>query len=192
MTLPEPIGLPSTERGAWICYGKRKVSWRVVEPGVLHRNAYEMAWFEVVEREPWRGEPLWLSGTRKVGESWREPFTTKSIEKFSKELLPAIAKYGFGRLWTETHREKPDRTEPEIQELEEAVRFHREKAELEEMHRAGLLEFLPLPQDKRLPSVGVPHLGRTSWDRVVGRVMLDGELVGWVTEDSHIVPNRIS
>ena len=68
MTLQLPDPFASVEIGAYMEHGRRYLSWRLMDPGTLHRNAYAMAWFEVKEWEAFRGDRLSLSAMRRLTE----------------------------------------------------------------------------------------------------------------------------
>lgn len=63
LVLPEPFA--SAPASAHTEYGKRVVTWTLSDPGEIARNGYQIAWVDITEREPWKGEPLWVSATRR-------------------------------------------------------------------------------------------------------------------------------
>lgn len=205
-----PPQLDNAPMSCGTSYGKRVVSWTITEPGEWHRNRFSMAWLEVSEREPWRGEPLWLHASRRPVDSTlaREPFTARARDLISAEVLPGIARYGFSRLWTELHR-RAGRSDPEaveraraameaqIRRAEAELEWHRLTAELHDMHADGLTTLEPLrtgmartvaQRDERRVAVVPRYRGDSSVQPVVARVLVDGEQVGWVTDHGHLIP----
>lgn len=203
LTLPHRLDGAAMSCGT--SYGKRTISWTIAEPGEWHRNRFSMAWLEVSEREPWRGEPLWLSAYRRPVDSTlaREPFTDRAREQLAAEILPSIARYGFSRLWVDLHRQAGrsdpaavDRArqamEAQIRRAEAELEWHRLTAELHDMHADGLTDLDPLPRshERRETRVAVVprYRGDSPVQPVVARVLVDGEQVGWVTDHGHLVP----
>lgn len=208
LTLPAALDGAAVSCGT--SYGKRTITWTIAEPGEWHRNRFSMAWLEVSEREPWRGEPLWLHASRRPVDSTlsREPFTDRARDLISAEVLPGIARYGFSRLWTELHR-RAGRSDPEaverarkameaqIRRAEAELEWHRLTAELHDMHADGLTTLEPLrtgmartvaQRDERRVAVVPRYRGDSSVQPVVARVLVDGEQVGWVTDHGHLIP----
>lgn len=199
---------PRLDGAAMSCgtsYGKRTISWTVAKAGEWHRNRFSMAWLEVSEREPWRGEPLWLSAYRRPVDSTlaREPFTDRAREQLSSEILPWVARYGFSRLWTDLHR-RAGRSDPaaldrarqameaQVQRAAAELAWHRLATELADMHADGLTDLDPLPRshDRRQPRVAVVprYRGDAPVQPVAARVLVDGDQVGWVTDHGQLVP----
>lgn len=198
LVLPAPFD-QVTDFGAWITYGKRKVAFSVIDqPGVFARNQYQSMWVDIEEREPWRGEPLWVSPSRRPpGTSFaREPFTEPARKAMSDLLLPVVARYGFDRWWTELHQGSK-RMAANEQALEDAVAivdWWRRRNELAEMWSMGLLSARPIVRDtyRRGPMVTqLRTYGRGTDSNLVAPVAelwADGGQVGWLTEDSEVVP----
>lgn len=197
LTLPEPFA--SANAGAHTEYGKRKISWTLAEPGEIARNGYQIAWVEITEREPWKGEPLWVSATRRPPgtEGWsRVRFTDKGREAISGILLPLVARYGFTRLWLDLHRTKHTAGDhaQAIAEAQRVVDWHVACRELTDMHAAGVLDFKPadpklLAQRYTVPVAAAYGSGR-DWEPVMAQAFLDGESVGWITSRGQLVPDR--
>lgn len=204
-TLVLPPHLDGASMACSTSYGKRTIGWTISEPGEWHRNRYSMAWLEVAEREPWRGEPLWLSAWRRPIDTTlaREPFTPRARDLIATEVIPPIARYGFDRLWTELHR-RAGRSDPEaverarkamdaqIRRAEAELEWHRLTAELHDMHADGLTTLEPLPRthERRETRVAVVprYRGDTPIQPVVARVLIDGDHIGWITDHGHLIP----
>lgn len=192
-TLTLPAILEGVPMGAHTEYGKRLICWTLPEPGELYRNRYEIAWIDVTEREPWKGEPLWLSATRRhPGASGRVPFTDLGRDALHADIVPQIARHGFGDLWLALHRTKGSGA------AEEAARAHRvaswwdQKAALDDMHQLGLVEFVPIDQREHprglRKQIAEGNRGTTSTD-VGARAFVDGVSVGWMTTRGELIPN---
>jgi hypothetical protein len=147
-----------------------------------------------VEQVAWKGEPLRVTATRRVGSDWRRPFTAAGRKAVEALLLPPVAKYGFDRLWLETFARK---------DTERAAALHvaqkRKEAEwwsmvgdLAAMLREGVLEFRPWKDAEGRRAMTVPvltsHTSHLSWKEVAAEAVLDGERVGWMTRDGDLVP----
>jgi hypothetical protein len=195
LTLPAPFD--QVDIGAHLDRGRRSLTWRLEGPGQIVRNGYEMAWFDVTERDPFRGEPLWLSATRRpLGRSnyGRQGFTDAGRKALSEFVLPVIARYGFDRAWTELHRTKAAKiVEAAAAGEQEALwvaGWWRTQAELAHMLADGLLRFEVVDETYgRWPTVAVmDRSGRRDRQDVVAAAMLDGEQVGWMTRHGDLVP----
>lgn len=204
-----PGGAPAKDQvsvGATTRYGKRLVSWTVAQPGSLFGCRFEWACFEVVEREPWRGEPLYLYGAERRtahGGSMRSSFTERARALASEALVRPLARYGFDRYWTELHQARAARDDGVTEkgyrdDAERIARWWAAKVTLQEMHADGLLTFRPVPR----PEVGkrpenrvakAPGPGEGSWyGSTTATVMasawaLDGQ-VGWMTDRGELIP----
>jgi hypothetical protein len=195
LDLPEPFA--SAEVGAEVEYSHRKVGWTLYGPGDIHRNRYEIAWVEIREDRPWRGEPLYLSATRRPpGTSYsRVSFTDKARDQLHAELVPVVARYGFTRLWSELHAAKATavRDRSAAAEARRIARWWDTKGDLAEMERDGVLEFRPLrvePYD-RTPRQRMPAQNPSgmTWEEVTAEALHDGHRVGWVTRTGVVIPD---
>ncbi len=193
--LPEPFA--SLHAAAHVEYGKRLITWRIDAPGDLHRNQFEMAWIECAEGKPWKGEPLWVSATRRpTGDSSRVSFTDRARKILQAEIAPPIARYGFDRYWQETHRShKPRDYSNAVAEAKRVAEWYRVRADLDAMHFDGLVEFKPVENslDYGTQTVLVVSAGSmTGRDAVncIASAWVGGEQVGWMTTRSELVPMR--
>jgi hypothetical protein len=196
LVLPSPFDM--AEVGAHTEYGHREVTWHLREPGELHRNRYDMAWVEVHEQEPWRGEPLWLRASRRTAPGgWsRVPFTDAARASLHKLLVPLVARYGFSRLWME-HRNT--RAAGELEHYRSAeddalteARWWNARRELAEMQSDGFVDAIPVrdefghrPTECRIYGDRSRH-----WERVAARAVVNGEQVGWFTVKGELVPSE--
>lgn len=197
MTLVLPAPFTGCEIGAHLEHGRRQLTWRIEGPGQLARNGFEMAWFDVAERDPFRGEPLWLSATRRpLGqESYgRQGFTDRGREHVAHLVLPVIARYGFDRAWSEAHQAKAhkiiDSAKAGEAEALWVAEWWRAQADLAHMLADGALRFRACEQGLgRWPTVAVmDRAGRRDRRDVVAAALLDGEQVGWMTRHGDLVP----
>lgn len=190
LVLPAP--LDGAEPGAWVEYGKRTLSWGPLPEGSFARNTWAMAWVDVSEREPWRGEPLWLYASRRRDESWsREPFTDTARRKLHDLVVPQIARYGFHRLWVERRRARTS-AEADLVNARAAgrvARWWQDKAALADLD----LDLRPPRRDpdRRHPTVLVARAYAPSVTErvdVIGEAWYEGEQIGWVTGSGEVVP----
>lgn len=196
LALPEPFA--SADMGAHTSYGRRQVCWNIAGPGELFRNRYERCWVDVEEREPWRGEPLWLHATRRpqADASWqRVGFTDRGREALAALLLPLVARYGFSRLWLDLHRLKGDQGAREaMARAEREAMWWMHRSDLQAMHAEGLIEFRPHRDPDGCRPLTVPvlsaHHQPPSYENVAASAVVDGEQVGWITTTGNLVPNR--
>lgn len=192
------LALPSPLAGATACagtsYGKRSINWTISEPGEWHRNRYSMAWVEVTEREPWKGEPLSLWPTRRPPDATlaRESFTEKARAAIQAEVLPIISRYGFSRLWVDLHRvRRTADMDTAVNRAAAELDWHRQQRDLHEMHQAGDIEFVPLAIERgREQRVAVVprYRGDSSTNAVHARAIVHGEQVGWITDHGDLIP----
>lgn len=191
--LPAPFD-QIVELGAQLDRGDRQISWTIREPGKIAGNAFVYAWFDVTERQPMKGEPLWFAATRRRGENhMRESFTDKGREHLAAIVLPAIARYGFDRLWTEIHSAASAGVDysGRIAAAEAALAWFRTASDLAEMHGLGLLDFKP--PTKRADGRGYRvkvygHDGHTDYVDVVADAYLGDEKIGYLVRYGEIVP----
>lgn len=191
LSLPPP--LLEAKPSAHVEYGRRAICWSLTEPGSWHLCRYNMAWLDVSEREPWAGEPLHLSATRRLHyESPRDSFTDKSRTLIAAELLPLVARYGFSRLWVELHRTKT--TEHHVSRAEQAraeAQWWQQRSDLNEMHMLGVVDFRPVRPDDGRREVTVkvvPEHGSMSYEPVMAAALVDGDQVGWMTRGGQLIP----
>ncbi len=195
--LPEPFA--SADMGAHTEHGRREVTWNIAGPGELFRNGYERCWVDIRERDPWKGEPLWLSASRRPAghESWgRCPFTDKGRQALHDLLVPLVSRYGFSRLWLELHRRKGDSGSlQQMRRAEREAQWWEMRSDLHRMHADGLVEFRPVPETPlgQHPPTSMPVLsghGRPDYEHPAAEALVDGERVGWMTVRGNLVPDR--
>lgn len=198
---PAPLDA-ATSVGAWTESGRRKVSWSIIAPGVFARNSFAMAWIEVVEQVPFRGEPLSVWAQRRIDEdSPRESFTDAARARLVEAIVPGVVRYGFDRLWTEIHRShyEPGSNGRAVARAEAVLAWHRNQATLVEMHADGLVTFdrvgfhegtawTTTQRDSPGPQRSVDHDGRVVWQTVIARAVVNGEHVGWLDDHTRLIP----
>ena len=198
---PAPLDA-ATSVGAWTEYGRRKVSWSIIAPGVFARNNFAMAWIEVVEDVPFRGEPLSVRAQRRIDEhSPRESFADTARTRLVEAIVPAVARYGFDRLWTEVHRgrHRPSGSGRAVARAEAVLAWHRNQVTLVEMHADGLVTFdrvgfhegtawTTTQRDSPGLQRAVDHDGRVGWQAVIARAVANGEHVGWLDGHTRLIP----
>lgn len=194
LTLPAPLaGEPV---GGYVQHGYRYLSWGPLPAGEYARNRWAMAWVEVREDRPWKGEPLWLTAYRRPpGHSLtRVPFTDKGRAALHAEVVPAIARYGFDRLWAEARstRSAVELAERNASDARVEAAWFDAKATVESMLADGMVEFRPVEgPDGRPLTVRVVKAHsqqRRTWDFVAAEALVAGERVGWVTREGDVVP----
>lgn len=171
--------------------GKRSLIWTVHGPGELHRCRFDIAWVEVTEREPMRGEPLWLALSRRADlDQPRGPFTDACHTAAKAELMPLLAR-DFGTRWEAAHR--PTVAGDWLDAADEArarARWFDRANELSELYAAGMVTLREPELDEydrarafvRPPEVTIVS-GHQRTERVprIADVWLDGEHVGHLT-----------
>lgn len=191
LELPDPYNL--AEVGAWVEYGRRKVCLTLKDPGTIHRCRYEMAWIDIQETQPWKGEPLWVTGHRRPpGAEWsRTVFTPAATKAMGAEILPIVARFGFSSWWLEIHRAtkgETAKTESDAQrvEAERLVQYHARRAELGELYGSGLVDVVPVE------GVRVEELDYDMrWKRsdAAARLVFGDDDIGWITREGKLVPS---
>jgi hypothetical protein len=197
---PAPLD-QATDVGAWVNSGRRQIVWTILTPGTFARNGFAMAWVTVTEELPFRGEPLTVTAERRVdGDGPRGWFTEAGMKALRATVLPAVARYGFDRLWTELNRNRHgadvDRT---IREAEAKLVWYRDRKALVEMHEAGLVTFdrqgfheglATTVAERDTPGIQrtVEYEGRLGWTHVMARAVVDGEQVGWMDTGGGLIP----
>lgn len=194
--LPAPYNT-AVDVGAWTSYGKRCITFRLDGPATLHRCHYWMAWIDITEREPWRGEPLWVTAQRRTGETHiRTPFTDAAARAIQADLLPAVQRIGFNTAWLDLHRAKShDGCVPAAEEADRRAAWWRLKDTLHQMHADGLVDFQPVPHPPigtrgQTVAVVTTHTTHYEWATPVASGWVDGEQVGWITDKGELVPTE--
>lgn len=197
-TLVLPAPFDTAEVGAYTQYGRRCVAFTLKQPGTLFRNQYAIAWITVVEDRPWSGEPLRIQTDRRPGsmDAMRQPFTEAGRKALEGLLLPHIARYGFGRWWTELHADAGidarNDAEKRLADLKAVSRFLTDLVELGDMYANGVLDIAPYPpRSVDCPQPRADRIGYDGrWERVTvaAELSFGGELVGWLTDDAKLVP----
>lgn len=197
LVLPEPFNTAS--RGAWTSYGKRKLTLQVTEPGRFARNDFTTLYVEVVEREPFKGEPLYAYGQRTTegGGHVRRSLTDAAHKALDRELLPPIQRYGFHQAWLDAYGLRMAReavgAEWEQQRAEAERRWWADYETLAQMMADGMVELLPVEHDDRYHRQTVAKLAvyghrPTAWEAIAAEARVDGEHVGYFTEEGSLLP----
>ncbi len=179
--------------------GKRALTWTVHGPDELHRCRFDIAWIEVTEREPMRGEPLQLALYRRTDRDQpRGPFTDACRAAAKAEIMPLLAR-NFGERWEAAHR--PSAASNWLNASADAharARWFDRANELSEMYAAGMATLRTPELDDtdrargfvRPPEVTIlSEYSRTERVQRIADVWLDGEHVGYLTARG-VVPVR--
>jgi hypothetical protein len=198
LTLPAPFDTAAPY--AALEYGHRCVSLTLHQPGTIARNQYAIAWITVRELQPWRGEPLQvLTERRRTMDAQRESFTTAGRQAVAAMLLPAIARYGFDRWWTDNHRRKiedHDRCADQAGAARRAAAWWDQRAMITRGYAERYLDTRPIPAyelagRRELTQRIVAADGRLIREPVIARIVMasDGEPVGWMTKAGDLIPD---
>lgn len=182
--------------------GRRVITWTlpIVEGRKILGNLAAWAHFTVEETSNYSGEAgraygqrvtVWTGGSR-------DNFTDAASKRIRTDLISAVNRYGFERLWNELHRAAADKVaeshRDQAAQARRAADWWDRQAWLVEMESLGLLVHEPIHRDlntrETRVSVASAHspYGRDSAP-VIARLFLDGEQVGWVTIDHTVVPD---
>lgn len=151
---------------------------------------------------PFRNEPLRLSVERRVEmERPREGFTDSARSALINTVLPAVARYGFDRLWMELHRDKArgSHVTRDVERAEAVLRWQRDRETLTQMDADGLVEFDRVGfhegtaftvEQRDSPGLqrAVAYDGTVCWQRVISRAVVDGDHVGWLDDHGRLIP----
>lgn len=192
--LPAPFD--TLHWAASIEHGRRMVYTRQpLAGGELARNQFVTAWFEITEWNPWKGEPLHLTATRRTGESYaRQGFTDTGRERLARIVLPAVTRYGFDRWWNELHRNlrvSIADCDREAGRIANVAEWWRLRADLASMHAAGDIELRGVEHDWRYPhptTLLADTYGRCERVDIAAEAWCRGERVGWLTSRGELVP----
>lgn len=196
---------------ASISHGKRVLSWTLAAPGgaAVYRNTFGWAYVEMVEREPWKGEPVGLRRASRrdgvVGGPDR-PFTDPARKAIENDLARWIARVGFDTLWNDARRHRimddshygtaVDRARREAADARRFARWYDDLAEILALYADGRAAVRPLPtgtaftthdRDARRVAV-MGHDHRPTIAQVVAELHADGEHVGYLDADGNPIP----
>ncbi len=192
MTGPQlPAPYDTAQASAGLEYRRRHITLTLTGPGQLHRCAYELAWLTISEREPWAGEPLWLSATRRApGDTWsRILFTDRARTALAAQLVPVIARHGFGTWWAQLHQARPVDHTRQADTAAGIATWWTDRQDLTDWYAAGHVHLTPITGDDRprVLTVDPGHRSITSAE-IAARAWRDGEHVGWLTTDGALIP----
>lgn len=187
------LELPPEMAGATVAAhldrGRRSISWTLTTPGQVHRNTYRWAWIDVTEQKPWKGDPLWLSASRRVDEGYhRQPFTDAARTALHRRIVPQLARR-FGDEWDRLHRAAVKPSTVAVEHARRTLAWAEQAVELNEMYRAGHLTFRPVQETSigRAPSIAVPDRHRFHVEAAAAAYH-DGEHVGWMSRSGELLP----
>lgn len=192
--LPAPFDTAITAAG--VDHSRRYIGVTLDTPGTIARNTYQFAWLQIVELEPWRGEPLELRHAQRrqhEGSYERSPFTSRARDLIRSQLVPAVARYGFDRWWSTLWQagHSPEAGAATADEARRIVGWWERQSELVALHHAGDLVIVPTIDGDRIRSQPVPTGPRgRDYVHVMGRAMHRGAHVGWFTDRADIIPTR--
>lgn len=192
-----PEWLPEVPDFAGVSRGCRVLSWTLPGPGSLARNSYEMAWVEITEERPFKGEPLRVWFTRRRGETYsRESFTDAGRLALKADLMPYIAR-AFGEIWS-THSAKRNGAESARLAAEKMAAYStwwEHHAALMDAYAQGVVDLRPTPPTpigQHPFKIRVLNTYRLDGDyeEVMAEAMMGGERVGWMTTSGLLAPTQ--
>lgn len=203
-TLSAALELPAYLDGASVnaaAYSSgRQIAWTlpVVEGRRVLGNIAAIAWFRVDEVRVHANEAARAYGERRITlDGPRVPFSAAAAERIRADLLSAVNRYGFDRLFRELDRERDDqRTNTALAHAEKARRaaeWFQHQAWLYQLGDLLVREPLPTgtgqrPTVQRIASPYQPY--GDGHATVIARLLIDGEHVGWVTDEHTLVPDE--
>lgn len=205
LELPAPFDAAS--RGAWVEYGKRKLTLFITEPGRFARNDFTTLYIEVVERLPYKGEPLYVHGHRTEARNGhaRRPITDAAARAATEALLPPIQRYGFSRAWADAYAarcaKEAEGSAWEVARAQAEASWWAQQRDLSQMMADGLLELRPTAETlavetrlnrddlRRLHITRLASYGQQPYhERIAAEALLGDEVVGYMTNEGHLVP----
>lgn len=186
--LPAPFD--AAEVRADVKNGQRKITLTLPPDGVLHRCRYQRAWIELVEREPWSGDPT-LMATRHLRHTGHDWFTDAATRRIVEDLMPPVFRYGWARWWDELHRRRTPHLDPK-EMADHASRIRRWWLLLDNLQRAyaaGHITLDPIRDVRDAPRQRQLDVwGNATREPVIAAAIQRGEPVGWLTERGDLVP----
>lgn len=178
----------------------RQIAWTLPhdENRKVLGNKAAIAWFVVEETRVHANEADRAYGHRRITyDGPRESFTEAAAKRIRTDLLAAVNRYGFDRLWTELHRNGDDtRTNIALANAEKArkaaVWFERQAC-LIELRCIVTIEPLPQGIGHRPPvqRIATPHQPYgDGYATVIAKLTIDGEHVGWLTNEYVMIPDE--
>lgn len=181
---------------AGISRGSRYLSGTLLESGCVAGSRFGALWVEVSERwwERGSGEASPLIYRRRLSDSWaREVLTAAARRETDRQVAEQVhAAGGFDALWRRLWAASrltstTEGTRARARELAEAAAYACMCAELGDAIAAGAAEVVAMRRAE-IDEVGRVRVPGTTgrlrdWSPPAARVMVGGELVGWLTDD---------
>lgn len=181
-------------------HSKRRLTWQLTEPGRIFRNDFTTLYIEVVEQEPWKGEPLYLTTQRTQARngSGRTNLTDAATRSLSAQILPIVIRYGFSRAWAEAFGARMAGSNASIdyerRRAQAEATWWQLYADLADMAANGLLDFVPLPttqtygREHSIDRAHTPGTMRPRREHPTAEARFQGELVGYMTREGSLLP----
>lgn len=203
-TLTQTLELPAYLDGAEVFAGAyssgRQITWtlKLDEDRKVLGNKAAWAWFTVQEVREHANEADRAYGQRRITDHGeRLGFTDAAAARIRTDLLSAVNRYGFDRLFRELHAKgDDDRTDTAFSNAAKARRaaeWWDQQAWLIQINDLLVREPLPNGLNDRAVMQQIASPDRPYGDgyaTVISRLLLDGEHVGWVTTDHTLIPNE--
>ena len=154
----------------------------------MHRCRYEIAWLELRESAPWRGQAHLQATRRSDPTSPRIPFTVGATRLIAHELLPAVAGHLFERWWDSLHRSHDHCSARACAATARRIAaWWDQRAELAGAYAAGHVMLRPHAhhtQERARTQLVADTSGRLVREELLAEAVLAGDHVGWLTRSS--------
>lgn len=189
-----PAWLPEIPDFAGVSSGRRVLTWNIPGPGPLARNTYEMAWVEVTEERPFKGEPLRICFTRRMAGSYeRSSFTEAAHRTLKAEIAPWISR-SFDAIWKAHSAPKGiEAARGRSKHMKAYAAWWARHADLMEAYALDGIELRPTPPTPigqhpfRVRVLNTYRLDG-DYDTVIAEALIGGERVGWLTSSGLLAP----
>lgn len=193
---------PDVQVAASYTNGRRCITWTFHRDDNRKLLGNQAAWAHVTvrEEEALRGDKLFAYAERRIDyNGQRDNFTERASKKLRGDIVTAVARYGFERMWTELHNRNADDRATHARDMAEYARraaaWWEAQADLVDLDALGLLVVDPIERNYnvRQPTQTIANRHSpygTDHTPVIARLLHDGEHVGWVTDSYELVPDE--
>lgn len=191
VTLPAPFD--SADVSAGLSWSRRVVTMTLRQPGQLHRCRYDIAWIELRESAPWRGEPHVHATRRDAPNAPRIAFTPTATKHVARDLLPVVVGDTFDRWWTSLHqaRHSADPHRECAARARRIVEWLDLRIELADAYGRGHIALRPLSDDDRpRTQLIVDGTGRLVREELLAEASISRSHVGWLTRTGELIPDE--